>query len=191
MANKKETIDDKPLLHRMFDAAKASGETTRQTVKVLVDAHLGDWSGAAYDARILLFAIEYKLGRIAGIMECDREGATKIAGKKALKPGRKVTDDTRNEREQRAYQAAISAWSTVCALAGKPSAPKGARKVKASTANITPAADHSVGLKAVALPKVADVADCVAFCKDLSAMLLRFETQNAKAAYFGEYRSMF
>lgn len=183
------------LLASVYTAGRIHGSASAKSIQVLRSRAI-DWDDTD---QVKIIADEFKLGHIAGYFELDkREDAMEIFD---------LHVDERDERQQRAHRAAISAWSHVRAQVGAPNARNGSDRAAREPANDNRNATTKVAVKEIAavpagalvdltpiiervLPKVARQPDVSEFASWLCDLIAAFETKNT-GLKMGEYRSLF
>jgi hypothetical protein len=186
----KRTLASPAYLVRIYNAAKATGETTVAMIALLRSAKLV-WGDTDLIGPI---ATAFKEGRLSGSLGVGREEAKRVLALKAWDKDKPETDKHRTHAQHQAYRAAISAWSYCAQQAGMPHVNGGKRKPKAR--NVPPAiivADNKsmapVVLERVIVPLATTFKDVQTFAHNMSALMLKFEQKNAKVV--GEYGALF
>jgi hypothetical protein len=136
---------------------------------------------------------EYKLGKLAGILKIDREGAIEIEGQTNPEAKKGVR---RTIEAHKAYLAASASMNLVASAAGRPKqeAKKRAPRVPVPTANSAAEATEDMAKSDAKLlariPDVTDVDGAAIFALDIVDLIQAFERKNAKAG-IGAYRGIF
>lgn len=172
---RKTTNGNNQVLLSIYETARAHGATSAECVKAIQDAKL-TWKDAKAVKEV---AFEFRLGRIAGYLNLGlREEARAIL---------KSSSTKRTEEQQRAYRAAVSAWSYIARAAGMPNRVTGEpRKARPPQT----AAKFEGSVTVFSVPTAKNYDEAAQFATRLSDMIRAFERRNPKVK-LGELRPVF